>query len=89
MTREAGQGSRGLVSEQEQENNRIVQAGSQGPALAGLKRPEVVGVLVVAPGARDAGVRLELAGAVEAALDVPFSRVAVLAGRPAAGGAER
>ncbi len=61
-------------------------AGTAGPALAGTRRPEVLGVLVVAPGASDPVVRLRLAEAVEAALDVPLARVVVLAGEPGRGG---
>ncbi len=89
VTRESEQGGRGRTSEQVEESERVVQAGSAGPALAGTRRPEVMGVLVVAPGAGDPAVRLRLAEAVEAALDVPLARVVVLAGEPGQGGEPR
>lgn len=59
----------------------VAGSGGQQPLLEGIRQPAVRGVLVVAPGAADERVRLELARAVEAMLGVPLHRVEILPGR--------
>lgn len=61
--------------------NRVVTGPHQGGALVtGETAPKVVGALVVAPGAADPTVRLELTQAVEALLGLWASQVMVLPG---------
>lgn len=77
------------VIEQVEEAEKVVAmqgGGGQEPVLTQLRRPEVLGVLVVAQGAADPAVRAALTRAVHVALDVPYSRVEVLPGGPAGGG---
>jgi len=59
----------------------VAGSGGQQPLVEGIRQPTVRGVLVVAPGAVDENVRLELARAVEALLDVPLHRVEILPGK--------
>lgn len=52
---------------------------TQEPVIEYIRKPEVAGVLVVAEGAHDARIRLQLLEAVSAVLDVPPHRVEILA----------
>ena len=52
---------------------------AESPVIIGEEIPEVAGVLVVATGAFDSKVKMELANAVEALLGVASHRVVVLA----------
>ena len=83
---EASSGGRepATVSREESRTRRpvIINNGAQDtqePLVAFTRRPEVAGVLVVADGADDPRVRLELLRAVSTLLDVPAHRVEVAA----------
>lgn len=52
---------------------------SQEPLVEFVKRPELAGVLIVADGADDPRIRLQLLRAVAAVLDVPAHRIEVMA----------
>ncbi len=77
------------VIDQVEEADKVVavQGGAnQQPVLTQVRQPEVLGVLVVAEGAGVPAVRAALVRAVHVALDVPYSRVEVLPGKPGKGG---
>lgn len=85
--RDRSGGSRLVTQVEESDKIVAVQAGSGQEAVVWrLRRPEVKGVLVVAEGAGDPAVRLALARAVQAAVDVPLYRVSVLTAAPVRGG---
>lgn len=57
---------------------QTVSGGKEEPVLIRAKRPEIAGVLVLAEGARDPGLREELVQAVITVLAVPAHKVTVL-----------
>ncbi len=82
--RESLPGGGTRASEEATSSARVVTvsgSGGQQPLVEGVRQPVVRGVLVVAPGADDERVKLELARAVEAMLDVPPHRVEILPGK--------
>lgn len=77
------QGGRRQITETDERVQVLWQAGMAGgrePLRLTTKGPRVRGVLVVAPGARDAAVRLHLQRAVQVLLDVPPHRIAIIPG---------
>jgi len=77
-------GKRRIVSERLNEKVVIVREG-QGtqdkPIVLAEHRPVIAGVLVVADGAKDPGLKLRIGRAVETALDIPAHRITVVARR--------
>lgn len=85
--RDVSGGQRVVTQDEEQDKVVAVQAGGgQEPLIHQLKRPEVLGVLVVAEGAWEPELRATLARAVGTALGVPLHRVTVLPGQGGQGG---
>lgn len=75
--------SDGQGGTQHAESDQVVLAGSGTPAVRAVQAPAVDGVLVVATGASDPVVGLEIEQAVQAATGAPAYRIVVL---PASGG---
>jgi stage III sporulation protein AG len=74
-------GNRTTTEANEEENLVLLQTvsgGKEEPVLIRAKRPEIAGVLVLAEGARDPGLREELVQAVITVLAVPAHKVTVL-----------
>lgn len=77
------QGGRRQITETDERVQVLWQGGMAGgrePLRLTTKGPRVRGVLVVAPGARDAAVRHHLLRAVQVLLDVPPHRIAIIPG---------
>jgi len=75
-------GKRRIVSERWNEKVVIVREGQGAqdkPIVLVEHRPVICGVLVVADGARDPGIKLRIGRAVETAIDIPAHRVTVVA----------
>ena len=73
-------GKRRVVSQRWNEKVVILREGQRGdsPIILAEHRPVVAGVLVVADGAKDPGIRLLISRAVETAIDIPSHRVTVV-----------
>ncbi|NLA59032.1 MAG: hypothetical protein GX855_09065 [Firmicutes bacterium] len=74
-------GKRRVVSERWNEKVVILRDGQKNgdsPIILAEHRPKVAGVLVVADGAKDPGIRLLISRAVETAVDIPPHRVTVV-----------
>ena len=74
-------GKRRVVSERWNEKVVILRDGQRNgdsPIILAEHRPKVAGVLVVADGAKDPGIRLLISRAVETAVDIPPHRVPVV-----------
>lgn len=75
-------GGRRTTTEQRQERDLLVGRGETGALISQVEASQIAGVMVVAEGASDDGVRAALVQAVATYLDVPVHRVTVLAGDP-------
>ena len=75
-------GGNRTTTEANEEGNLVlvqtVSGGKEEPVLIRAKRPEIAGVLVLAEGARDPGLREELVQAVVTVLAIPAHKVTVL-----------
>ena len=76
-------GTRQVLGQQTEGTLSLVRdsGGVERPVVVGVQSAQIRGVLVVAEGARDPRVKVELAGAVITLLDVAAHRVIVLPGR--------
>lgn len=83
---QTSQGGNGQSTTQHSQSSQLATpASGGGPPVQSIEAPTISGVLVVAGGASDAGVRAELTAAVQAATGVPLYKIVVL---PAAVGSD-
>lgn len=78
-------GGRRTITEQRDERQLLLGGGDEEGLISQVDAVEIAGVLVVAQGAADPGVRAALTQAVATYLHLPLHRVMVLAGTPADG----
>lgn len=76
-TGENGQQSQTITSNEQQQPLTATSGGQTAPIILEEKKPPVQGVVVVAEGAGDVKVRMQLQSAVKTALDIPLDHIEV------------